>query len=65
MNPDSNLGWRLILADGDERVARELGRAAAGKNVALADVISASDRKSVLEEAEAWIESHKQLDRIP
>lgn len=60
----SNLGWRLILADGDERVARERVLAAAGKNIPLVDVISASERKSVVREAEAWLETHEQGEKL-
>jgi superfamily I DNA/RNA helicase len=62
-DPGSNLGWRLILADGDERVARERVLAAAGKNIPLVDVISASDRKSVVREAEGWLETHEQGEK--
>jgi superfamily I DNA/RNA helicase len=53
-DPASNLGWRIILANGDERAARDIVRAAADKGVALAEVIPAKDREAVLKEAEDW-----------
>lgn len=54
----SNLGWRIILADGDERIARDLVRAAAEKGIPLVDVIAADKRAAVLKEAEEWAAKH-------
>ena len=54
----SNLGWRIILADGDERIARDVLRAAVEKCIPLVDVIAADQRASVLKEAEEWAAKH-------
>jgi superfamily I DNA/RNA helicase len=53
-NDTSNLGWRIILDDGDERIARDAVLAAAEKGVMLAEVIPAKDRTAVLNEAKDW-----------
>lgn len=58
-DPTSNLGWRIILADGDERVARDTVRAAAERGVTLAEVIPAKDRAALLKEAEDWASSQR------
>ncbi len=56
-NADSNLGWRLILADSNESVARDLVRLAAEKGIPLAEAMSADDRAAALREAEEWAAS--------
>jgi hypothetical protein len=55
----SNLGWRIILDDGHENVARDTVRAAAQKGVPLADIIPAADRATVLKEAKDWASSQE------
>jgi superfamily I DNA/RNA helicase len=61
-NPVSNLGWRIILDDGDENVARDTVRAAAQKGVPLADIIPAADRATVLKEAKDWAPSQEGME---
>lgn len=53
-NSASNLGWRIILDDGNENVAREIVRTAAMKCISLVDIIPAADREVVLREAKEW-----------
>jgi hypothetical protein len=51
--PNSNLGWRIILSCGDQRVARAAVRKAEEDNVPLADLIGAKEREKVLGEAKS------------
>ncbi len=51
-DPASNLGWRIILADGDAAVAAERVVAAAQQGVLLVEVIPEEERVAVLQEAE-------------
>lgn len=60
LDPASNLGWRIILSEGDERVAKEAVKAAAEKNLRLAELIPGSLRKSVLKEVEEFAAAKKQ-----
>jgi superfamily I DNA/RNA helicase len=53
-DPQSNLGWRIILSCGDDTVARAIVRALALAGTPLAKAIPAADRDAVLKEAEAW-----------
>jgi superfamily I DNA/RNA helicase len=58
-NVASNLGWRIILSDGDQSLAQEIVRTAAEKNVALVNVIPEDYKKAVLAEAENRALSNK------
>lgn len=53
-DPQSNLGWRIILSCGDDTVARATVRAVTLAGTPLAKAIPAADRDAVLMEAEAW-----------
>jgi superfamily I DNA/RNA helicase len=66
-NPNSNLGWRIILACGEVAVARAHIRKAAADSVALAEIIPEPEREVVLKEAAAWIARQKPSgqDRSP
>jgi superfamily I DNA/RNA helicase len=54
-DPNSNLGWRIILSCGDDRTAGEVVRKASG-DVPLVEVIPTKERKSTLTEAQRWLE---------
>jgi superfamily I DNA/RNA helicase len=54
-DPKSNLGWRIILDEGDERVAKQAVIAAAEKNVGLVEVIPVNLRDSTLKEAKEFV----------
>jgi superfamily I DNA/RNA helicase len=58
-NPNSNLGWRVILADRDEHTARDLVRAAAELDTLLFDMIPSDYSAAVLQEAEARAPNHE------
>ena len=51
-NPKSNLGWRIILACGDESVAAERICFASEQGLPLIEVIPEEERSTVLQEAE-------------
>jgi superfamily I DNA/RNA helicase len=53
-DPQSNLGWRIILSCGDDAVARGIVRAVALVDTPLAKAIRPAERDAVLKEAEAW-----------
>jgi superfamily I DNA/RNA helicase len=53
-DPNSNLGWRIILACGDVAIARARFQEADSDNVALAAVIPEPERAAVLQEAATW-----------
>jgi superfamily I DNA/RNA helicase len=53
-NAQSNLGWRIALAEGDPILARDLICAAAESGVSLFEVISDDYRAAVLRRAQAW-----------
>jgi superfamily I DNA/RNA helicase len=53
-DPQSNLGWRIILSCGDDTVARAIMRAVALVGTPLANAIPAADRDAILTEAKAW-----------
>jgi hypothetical protein len=61
-DPNSNLGWRIILAVGNQDTARAKVREADEKNCALVDVISPEQREEVLAEAKAWVAQHAEKD---
>ena len=62
IDPDSNLGWRIILNLGRESVARALVRRAFDEDVPLGAVIPPEERASVLAEAAAWEADHAVID---
>jgi superfamily I DNA/RNA helicase len=51
---NSNLAWRILLAEDEPGTARDLVRAAAAQNISLAKVIPVARRTAVLGEAAAW-----------
>jgi superfamily I DNA/RNA helicase len=53
-NPQSNLGWRIILIDETENVARDLVQKAATQGVPLSQVLPENYRANVMKEAEQW-----------
>lgn len=53
---NSNLGWRLILAAGDDVIARERIREASNRGCPLADVFPEAEREEILLEAIASLE---------
>jgi superfamily I DNA/RNA helicase len=59
LDPTSNLGWRIILNESDERAAKEAVKAAAEKGLGLAEVIPGNLRKSVLKEVEEFAAAKK------
>jgi len=50
-NPKSNLGWRILLAHGNQVQARRCVREADKRGLALAEVVPESTRVEILEEA--------------
>jgi superfamily I DNA/RNA helicase len=54
-NGKSNLGWRIILAEEDENVARDAIRATAGNGQNLLEGIAERLREAVLKEAQEWM----------
>lgn len=50
-NPDSNLGWRIVLGCGDQQTARELVRQAAEQGLPLAGIIPEEMKVRILGEA--------------
>jgi superfamily I DNA/RNA helicase len=61
-DPDSNLGWRIILACGDEGIAKNLVCIAFREKRRLVDVIPADFRGSVLAEAREWAGNNQPVD---
>jgi hypothetical protein len=61
-DPDSNLGWRTMLACGPGAVARDCIRQAADKNVALCTLIPNEQRKAIATEAAVWVAAHGEVD---
>jgi superfamily I DNA/RNA helicase len=53
-NAKSNLGWRIILADEDENIARDAVRATAGNGLQLIHAIDERLCAAVLKEAQEW-----------
>jgi superfamily I DNA/RNA helicase len=51
LNPDSNLGWRILLACGDPRQARECVQAAYEQGAPLSEIIPTEIRTAILDEA--------------
>jgi len=60
--PNSNLGWRIILSVGNQGTARDRVREAFEKGCLLVEVISAEQRASVLAEAKVWAAEHPPVD---
>lgn len=58
----SNLGWRIMLACGDEGVARALVRKACQESLSLAEVVPPTDREAMLAEAKTWAEENPVVD---
>jgi hypothetical protein len=58
-NAASNLGWRIILSEGDQSVAEEMVRTAAEKNIPLVKLIPEELKEAVLAEVENWALSYK------
>ena len=54
-DPKSNLGWRIILGEGDERVAKQAVITAAEKGIGLVEVIPVNLRDSMLKEAKEFV----------
>src|SRR5262249_22934656 len=54
---ESNLGWRIILAEENENVARDAVRATAGNGRKLVSAIADTLRLEVLNEAQQWVEN--------
>ena len=54
-NGKSNLGWRIILADEDENIARDAVRATAGNGLQLFEAIAERLRAAVLKETQEWM----------
>jgi superfamily I DNA/RNA helicase len=61
-DPGSNLGWRIILAVGNQDNARAKIRDADQKHCNLVDVIPFEQREAVLAEAKTWAAAHKEVD---
>lgn len=57
--PESNLGWRIFLACGDEAIAAERIRAANEKRLPLCEVIPDDERSAALEEARIAVGRHE------
>ena len=53
-DPESNLGWRIILSCGEDAVARAIVQAVASAGTSLAKAIPGAEREAVLEEARVW-----------
>jgi superfamily I DNA/RNA helicase len=62
-DPESNLGWRIILGCGDQQIARTLVCKAAEDQVPLSQVIDASEREAVIPEAKAWVQDNADQDQ--
>lgn len=60
-NPDSNLGWRIILACCDESMAARRIRAAREQGLSLVDVIPEQERATVVQEAQQF-EAGQEID---
>jgi superfamily I DNA/RNA helicase len=61
-DPNSNLGWRIILSVGKENTARDRIREASNNGCPLVEVISAEQRTAVLAEAAAWAAEHPPVE---
>jgi superfamily I DNA/RNA helicase len=61
-NPKSNLGWRIILACGEESIAGRYVCQAAADGVALADLLPDEERKKILHEAAAWAAARQEAE---
>jgi len=57
-DPESNLGWRIMLACSEETTARDVVVIAAEQHVSLASLIPDSERTAVLGEATEWAAAH-------
>jgi len=54
-DPESNLGWRIILACGDAQIARNRVRTASANKVPLGAVFPDEERETILSEAKAYV----------
>jgi superfamily I DNA/RNA helicase len=63
-NPDSNLGWRILLHVDQPSFARESVAATADGSVTLVDTLPAEYRESCLEEVAAF-EPREDVDTVP
>jgi superfamily I DNA/RNA helicase len=61
-DPNSNLGWRIILSVGSLGTARNAVVTAFQEKRALVEVISTEQHDSVLAEAKAWAAQHAAVD---
>ena len=59
-NPQSQLGWRIILSVGHQAIACQYVQAAAKHHTPLAENIPEADRQAILKEAEMWAAAHSQ-----
>jgi len=63
-NPNSNLGWRIILSLGTDAIAAPIIRRAYEEKLPLADVLPREFRDPVLVEASAWTKPEA-ADEVP
>jgi hypothetical protein len=61
-DPNSNLGWRIILSCGPGDTARDVVRQAAEKNIPLWTLIPESDRTAIAVEAATAVAARGQVD---
>jgi superfamily I DNA/RNA helicase len=61
-DPNSNLGWRILLASGPGARARDIVRHAAEKGVPLYTLIPDTERAAIIAEATAWVAVHGESD---
>jgi superfamily I DNA/RNA helicase len=59
-DPQSNLGWRIILSCGDDNVAGQIVRAATFRGTPLVELIPEAERIAVLKEAENYAATRTQ-----
>jgi len=64
-DPNSNLGWRIILACGEVAIARERVQKANADNIALSEVIPEPERAAVLKEAAVWKAAQEAAEQEP
>jgi superfamily I DNA/RNA helicase len=61
-DPQSNLAWRIVLAEDDEVLAKKLVIEAAKRGVALFELVPEKVRAAILAEAKAWAAEHAATD---
>lgn len=62
-NPNSNLGWRVVLEFEKPKLAAACISNAMSRNVALVEVVPPALRKSVLDDAASWTEKDQEGDK--